>query len=114
MLMNMILIWLVTAVSLFIISRLNIGIEIDDLGTTLVAAIVVGLINALVRPIVAFFALPFTILTLGLFWFVVNALMFMLAASLVPGFRLRNGFWSALLGSILLVVLNSIIFWIVR
>lgn len=114
MLTNMLVTWLVTAVSLFIISRLNVGIEIDDLGTTLVAAIVVGLINALVRPIVTFLTFPLTILTLGLFWFVVNALMFMLAASLIKGFRLRDGFWSALAGSFLLAVLNGVIFWIVR
>ena len=114
MLTNMILTWIVTAVSLFVITRLNLGIDIDDTGTTLVAAVVIGLINAVLRPIFSFLTFPLTILTLGLFWFVVNALMFMLAAALVDGFHLRNGFWSALLGSILLAVLNGIIFAIVR
>ena len=114
MLTNMIVTWLVTAVSLLIISRLSLGIDIDDLGTTLVAAVVIGLINALLRPVVAFLTFPLSILTLGLFWFVVNALMFMLAAALVDGFRLRNGFWSALVGSILLDILNAIFFAILR
>lgn len=110
MLTNMIVTWLVTAVSLLIISRLSLGIDIDDLGTTLVAAVVIGLINALLRPVVSFLTFPLSILTLGLFWFVVNALMFMLAAALVDGFHLRNGFWSALAGSILLAILNAIFF----
>lgn len=111
---GILLTWLVTAVSLFIISRLNLGIDIDDVGTTLVAAIVVGLINAVLRPIAQFFAFPFTVLTLGLFWFVVNALLFMLAAALVDGFHLRNGFWSALIGSVLLAILNGILFAILN
>lgn len=109
MLTNMVLIWLVTALSLLIISRLRLGVEIDSVGTTLVAAVVVGLINALLRPIAQFFAFPMTVLTLGLFWFVINALMFMLAAALVDGFHLRNGFWSALGGSVLLAILNSVL-----
>jgi putative membrane protein len=112
MLLNIILTWLVTALSLFIISRLNIGIDINSVGTAVVAAIVIGLINALLRPIVAFLAFPLTVLTLGLFALVINALMFMLAAALVDGFRLRNGFGSALIGSILLSLLNGLIFWI--
>lgn len=106
--------WLVTTVSLFIISRLKLGIDIKDLGTVAVAALVLGLLNAVVRPILAFFSLPITILTLGLFALVLNALMIMLMAALVKGVRLQNGFWSALLGSIVLSLLNWLIFAIIK
>lgn len=106
--------WLVTTISLFIISRLNLGIDIKDLGTAAVAALVLGLLNAVVRPILAFFSFPITLLTLGLFALVLNALMIMLMAALVRGVRLRNGFWSALLGSIVLSLLNWLIFAIIR
>lgn len=106
--------WLVTTVSLFIISRLNLGIDIKNLGTTAVAALVLGLLNAIVRPILAFLSLPITIVTLGLFALVLNALMIMLMAALVKGVHLRNGFWSALLGSIVLSLLTWLIFTVVK
>ena len=104
--------WLVTAVSLFIIAQLNIAIEIKSFSTALWAAVVFGLINGILGPIAQFLAFPLTLLTLGLFALVVNALLFGLAASLVDGFRLKNGFISALIGSILLSILSAIIFWI--
>ncbi len=106
--------WLVTTISLFIISRLKLGIDIKDLGTAAVAALVLGLLNAVVRPILGFFSLPITILTLGLFALVLNALMIMLMAALVKGVRLQNGFWSALVGSIVLSLLNWLIFAIIK
>lgn len=109
---NFILTWLVTTVSLLIISRLNIGIEVEDFSKALIAALVIGLINAFLGPIVRFIAFPLTILTLGLFALVVNALLFGLAAYLVQGFKLRNGFWSALIGSILLSLINAVLFWL--
>ena len=101
--------WLVTAVSLFIIAQLNIAIKIKSFSTALWAAVVFGLINGILGPIAQFLAFPLTLLTLGLFALVVNALLFGLAASLVDGFRLKNGFISALIGSILLSILNTII-----
>jgi putative membrane protein len=102
--------WLVTAVSLFIISKLPIGVEIDSFGKALFSAVVFGILNALIRPVLAFFAFPLTIITFGLFALVINAIIFGLAAALVTGFRLRWGFWSALIGSFALGVINSIIF----
>jgi len=111
---HFLLTWLITAVSLLIISALRLGIEIKGLGTALVAALVLGVLNAVVRPILGFLALPITILTLGLFALVLNALMIMLMAALVKGVRLRYGFWGALLGSIVLSLLNWLIFSIVR
>lgn len=103
---------LVTAVSLFIIAQLSAftGVEIDSFKKALWSAVVFGLLNALVRPIFAFFAFPLTFLTFGLFAFIINAVIFGLAAWLVQGFRLRWGFWSALIGSLALGVINSLIF----
>jgi putative membrane protein len=106
--------WLVTTVSLLIISRLRLGLDIKDLGSAAVAALVLGLLNAIVRPILAFFSLPITILTLGLFALVLNALMLVLMAGLVKGVRLQNGFWSALVSAIVLSLLNWLIFAIIR
>jgi putative membrane protein len=101
--------WAITALGLLIISQLRLGIEIKNIGAALVAALVLGVLNAIVRPILGFFALPITILTLGLFALVLNALMIMLMAVLVKGVHLRNGFWSALIGSILLGIFNAIL-----
>lgn len=114
MIVHLLVVWLVTAVSLLIISKLPLGVEIDSFGTALVAAFILGILNALLRPILAFFALPLTILTLGLFAFVLNAIVFALAAWLVDGFRLRGGCLSALIGPILLGILNSLIFGLLR
>lgn len=86
---NFLLTWAITAVSLLMISALRLGIEIKSLGTALVAALVLGVLNAIVRPILGFLALPITILTLGLFALVLNALMIMLMAALVKGVNPR-------------------------
>lgn len=99
--------WLVTALSFLIISKLPIGVEIDSFGKALISAAVIGILNALLLPILSFFTLPFIILTIGLFFFVLNAIIFGIAAYLVNGFRLRYGIWSALLGSIALALINS-------
>ncbi|OQA43414.1 MAG: Membrane protein of unknown function [Chloroflexi bacterium ADurb.Bin325] len=111
--MNFIVTWLITAVSLYIISRLSFGIEIKDAGTAVVAALVLGLLNAFVRPILAFLALPITILTLGLFALVLNALMLILMAALVKGVKVQ-GFFGALFASVLLSILTWVISAIIR
>lgn len=110
--MGFIVTWLVTTVSLIIISRLNVGIHISDMTRALIAALVIGLINAFIGPVAQALALPLTVLTLGIFALIVNALLFALAAYIVKGFSLRNGFWSALIGSILLTIINALIFWL--
>ena len=103
---------LVTAVSLFIIAQLSAftGVEIDGFKKALLSAIVFGFLNALVRPVLSVLTLPLTWITFGLFAFIVNAIIFGLAAWLVPGFRLRWGFWSAIIGSVALGFLNSFIY----
>jgi putative membrane protein len=102
--------WLVTTVSFLIIARLPLGVEIDSFGKAAISAVVFGVLNALLRPILGFFTFPLILLTLGLFLFVLNAIIFGLAAALVTGFRLRWGIWSALLGSIALSLINSLLF----
>ena len=102
---------LVTAISLFIISKLPIGVEIDSIGKTIISAIVFGILNALLAPILNVLGAPLEFLTLGLglVSFLVNAFIFGLSAWLVSGFRLKWGIWSALLGSFLLTLVTSII-----
>jgi putative membrane protein len=105
----LVLTWLVTTVSFLIISKLPIGVEVDSFVKALISAAVFGFLNALLRPILTFFTFPFILITLGLFFLVLNAVIFGLAAYLVPGFRLRWGIWSAFLGSLALAIINSIL-----
>ena len=105
-------VWLVTAISLVIMSSLSLGIEVKNFSSSLVAALVIGLLNAVLRPVLGFLFFPVTFLTLGLFALVLNGAMIWLAAQFVDGFRLRGGFLTAILAAIVLAILNAIIFWI--
>ncbi|MGC9504878.1 phage holin family protein [Baaleninema sp.] len=98
------------SLSFFIISKLPLGVEIDSLNKVLVSAAVFGVLNALIKPVLFVLGFPFVVLTLGLFVVIINAIVFGLAAWFVQGFRLRWGIWSALLGSITLSIINSILF----
>lgn len=100
--------WLISAVSLIIVAYVIPGIELRDLGTALIAPIVIGLINATIGLILKLVTFPLTLLTLGLFWLVINALMLMLAAALVPGFYIA-GFLSAFFGAIVLSIVSTIL-----
>ncbi len=97
-----------TAVALLIVANLVSGVHVGGFLPALIGALILGVVNAFVRPIMIVLTLPLTVVTLGLFLFVVNALMFWLAAALVPGFQI-GGFGAALLGSLLLTVLNLLI-----
>lgn len=99
---------LVTAFLLFLMGRLVDGIEVRDGKAALFGALVLGLANALVRPLVILLTLPVTIVTLGLFLIVVNALMLMIAAAFVDGFEVK-GFGSAMWGSVILSVMNFLV-----
>ncbi|MGB7441398.1 MAG: phage holin family protein [Coleofasciculaceae cyanobacterium] len=109
-LVGLIIAWLVTSVSLFIISKLPLGVEIDGFQKALWSAVVFGVLNAILRPILGVLGWPLTFITFGLFALVLNAIIFGLAAYLVTGFRLRWGFWSALIGAFALSVINSVIY----
>lgn len=108
-LVSLIVVWLIMAVSFFIISKLPLGVEIDSVGKILVSAAVFGILNAFVKPVLTFLGFPLVVLTLGLFMLIINAIIFGLAAWFVSGFRLKWGIWSALLGSIALSLVNSIL-----
>ena len=103
--LGLLLRWLLSALALVLTSKVVPGITVDSFTALLIAAIVLGLVNAVVRPILVFFTLPLTLVTLGLFLLVVNAITFGLAAWLVPGFSV-NGFLPALLGSIVMSILS--------
>lgn len=113
MIVSLLLLWLVTAVSLYLIAQLSqfTGVEIYDFKKALISSAVFGLVNALVRPLLALIFLPATLIFAGSFiTFVLNILMFALAAKLVEGFSLRWGIWSAVIGALALSFINSILF----
>ncbi len=97
--------WLISAVSLLIVSYIVPGIEVHGFFYALIAAVFLGVLNAIVRPVLIILTLPLTILTLGLFLFVVNGIMLMLVSLVIKGFQV-NGFWPAVLGALLLSIIN--------
>ena len=108
--MGLIIRILISAVAVLIASYVlrSFGVYVDGFGTAIIVAIVLGLLNAILKPILVVLTIPITILTLGLFYLVINVLMVYLAASLVSGFRVDN-FIGALLFSIIVSVASSII-----
>jgi len=86
----------ISALGLWLATRLVSGIRIDDATTVVLAGLLLGVVNAIVRPIAIILTLPLTILTLGLFLLVVNTAMVALVAAMLPGFHIFGGFWSAL------------------
>lgn len=98
----------INAIALFIISYFNWGLKIDNLLTTLIAAVVLGLLNAIVRPILGFLSLPITILTLGLFSLVLNAFMFWLMGKLV-GVPMSNWILAWLAYSVITWIISAIV-----
>ena len=98
--MKIVVRWLLLAAALLLVANLYPGVQVASFSSAMVAALVLGLLNALLRPILVLLTLPVTVLTLGLFLFVINALMFYFAASLLSGFNV-TGFVAALVGSLL-------------
>jgi len=105
---KLILRWLVNAAALYAAVMLVPGIEATDTTAILIAAVVIGLINATLKPIAVLLTLPLTILTLGLFYLCVNAAMLYLTAALTPGFQLA-GFGSAVLGAIVVSIVGMLL-----
>ena len=106
--MKIIVRWLLLAAALLLVAQLYPGVSVASFGAALIAARVLGLFNALVRPLLVLLTLPVTLLTLGLFLFVINALMFWAAASVLQGFNVA-GFSAALIGSLLYSVCGMVI-----
>ncbi len=98
--MKLILRWFLLAAALLLVANVYSGVSVASFGSALIAALVLGLLNTLVRPLLVLLTLPVTILTLGLFLFVINALMFWTAGSVLAGFVVQ-GFVAALIGSLL-------------
>jgi putative membrane protein len=108
--MKLLLTWALSACALLVVAYLYPGVQVVSFGSALIAAAVIGLFNMLLRPVLVVLTLPVTLVTLGLFLFVINALLFWAAAGVLDGFHV-NGFWAAMLGSLiysaLMLVVNS-------
>jgi putative membrane protein len=100
--------WLLSATALLAVAYLYSGVQVESFGSALIAAFVIGLFNAVLRPVLVILTLPVTIVTVGLFLFVINALMFWAAASVLSGFHV-SGFGAALLGSLIYSLLGLLI-----
>ena len=111
--MRMLLNWAVSALAVWLVSQVVPGFYVRGVVAALLAALVIGFVNATIGLLLKVITLPLTILTLGLFWFVINALMLKLAAVFVPGFEIR-GFWAAFVGAIVLSVVNMVLKWLVK
>ena len=106
--MKLILKWLLSAAALLFVAYVYDGVVVKSFGSALLAAFVIGLFNTVVRPVLVVLTLPVTVLTLGLFLFVINALMFWAAASMLDGFDVRN-FTGALVGSLIYSAIGVVV-----
>lgn len=105
--LKLLLVWLINALCLLAVAHLVPGVHVVNFTAALIAAVVLGLVNTFIKPVLSLLTLPVTILTLGLFSFVLNALMFGLAAYFLSGFNV-DGFWAALIGAVVFGVLSWI------
>ncbi len=110
--MRLLIKWILSALAVWIVAQVVPGIHVNGPVAALIAALVIGLVNATVGLIVKVITFPLTILTLGLFWFVINAAMLKLASMFVRGFEV-HGFIAALLGALLLSLVSSLLHWLV-
>jgi putative membrane protein len=106
--MKLIVRWMLLALALLLVAHLYSGVQVASFTSALIAAFVLGLLNTLVRPLLVLLTLPVTLITLGLFLFVINALMFWAAASVLDGFNV-NGFVAALIGSLIYSLCGMVI-----
>jgi putative membrane protein len=104
--------WVLAALALMIVAHVVPGISVSGFGNALLAALVIGFVNATLGAFLKFITLPLTLLTLGIFWFVINALMLELASVLVQGFYVRS-FGAAFIGAVLLSLVNLLLRWLV-
>lgn len=106
--MRLIVVWLVNTLALLAVAYLMTSVTVQSFGAALIGALVLGLANAVVRPILVLLTLPVTVLTLGLFIFVINGIVFLGATKLVPGFDVA-GLWPAILAAILYSIISFIL-----
>jgi putative membrane protein len=107
MMIRLLVVWLINAAALFLLPYVFPWVSVDTYWTALIAALVLGLINTLIRPLLVILTLPATVLTLGLFIFVINGLLFWWVGSFIDGFRV-GGFWPGVFGAIV----YSLISWV--
>ena len=105
MVLRLLLVWLINAVALIAVAYLMPSISVSSFGAALIAALALGLVNAVVRPVLILLTLPVTVLTLGLFIFVLNGLLFWAVGSWLEGFTV-GGFWAGVLGAILFSIVS--------
>ena len=110
--MTLIIRWFINALALMLVAYLYSGVKVDGIFAALIAALVLGLVNAIIRPLLVLLTLPVTILTLGLFIFIINAFLFWFVAEVVKGFTVA-GFTAALIGSIMFSVVTLLTSWLV-
>src|SRR5690606_40556279 len=106
--MILLLVWILNAVALLVVAYILPGITVASFGSALIAALVLGLLNTLVKPLLILLTLPITIVTLGLFLIVLNALVFWFAGSILGGFHV-DGFWWAVLGAIVYSIVSALL-----
>lgn len=111
--LTLLLVWLLNAIALLAVAYILPGITVASFGSALVAALVLGLINTLVKPVLVLLTLPITILTLGLFLLVINALVFWFVGSILSGFKV-DGFWWAVIGALLYSIISSLLSMLVN
>jgi putative membrane protein len=111
--MRVLLNWLLSAVALWVVSQIVPGFQISGLGSALIAVVVIGLVNATLGILLKVLTFPLTVVTLGVFWWVINALMLWVASSFVPGFAITS-FGSAFVGAIVLALVNMLFHWALR
>ena len=102
---NLLIVWLINALALLALPYVVPSVQVDSFGTALIAALLLGLVNTLIRPVLVLLTLPITLFTLGLFIFVINGLLFWFVASFIEGFRVA-GFWSAVFGAIVYALIS--------
>jgi putative membrane protein len=103
--LKLLVVWLINAAALLALPYIVPSIQVDNFMTALVAALILALVNTLIRPLLVVLTFPVTVVTLGLFIFVINGLLFWMVASFVEGFRVA-GFWSAVLGAIVYALIS--------
>ncbi len=111
--MNLIIRILLTAVAVVILAYILPGVDVSGFGSAIIVAVVLSLLNIFIKPILVILTLPITVITLGLFLLVINALIILIANSFINGFTV-DGFWIALLFSLLLTLLQSILFSLLK
>lgn len=110
--MTLIVRWFINALALMLVAYLYSGVQVSGIFAALIAALVLGLVNAVIRPLLVLLTLPVTILTLGLFIFIINAFLFWFVAEIVDGFKV-TGFMAALIGSLMFSVVSLVTSWLV-